>query len=49
MYVEGWRWRRCSDGRTLTFLFNFVIDVVDVDRVVWPNVHDGICGNEVAK
>lgn len=39
--VDGLRWRRCSSGR-LTFLLDFVIDVVDVDRVVRPDVHGGI-------
>lgn len=24
----------------LTFFFNFVIDVVDVDRVIWSDIHD---------
>lgn len=38
-------------GGKLTFLFDFVIDVVNVDRVVRPDVHDEICGksNKVAK
>lgn len=40
--VDGLRWRRCSSGRRLTFLLDFVIDVVDVDRVVRPDVHGGI-------
>lgn len=44
--VDGLRWRRYSGGRRLTFLLDFVIDVVDVDRVVRPDVHGGIWKSE---
>lgn len=30
------------DGRRHTFFLDFVINVVDVDRVVWSDIHDGI-------
>lgn len=39
--VDGLRLEGAAVGG-LTFLLDFVIDVVDVDRVVRPDVHGGI-------
>lgn len=49
----GCRWRFTGEAtgeaagsvflsRSLAFFLDFVVDVVDVDGVVWSDVHDGV-------